>query len=172
MSETALERSPYDIQPDHIGGTPPNEDAEPVTCLWDEPTRTFNDWFYWSQNVDSPHTFVSSSDLQRWENSFASSIAYFYIQPTEDVQDILDDEQRETYSNKEALTKTANDRVTLLARKYVNDLTEEELSRFEILTQRLEKLKPRVTDADIDNLTHMVETVEKLNKIKNDLKER
>jgi len=53
-------------------------------------------------------------------------------------------------------------RVSLLARKYEGLSTVEDDARLAILTARLRKLAPRVTAADIDNLTTMVAELEQV----------
>ncbi len=61
----------------------------------------------------------------------------------------------------ESVTDNARDaRVTLLARRYERPSTVEDDARLAILTVRLRKLSPRVTAADLDKLTTMVDELE------------
>jgi hypothetical protein len=53
-------------------------------------------------------------------------------------------------------------RVVLLARKYEGLSTVEDDARLAILTARLQKLSPRVTSADFDNLATMVTEIEQV----------
>jgi hypothetical protein len=53
-------------------------------------------------------------------------------------------------------------RVALLARKYASISTTEDDARFQILTQRLGRLSPRVTPEDLNSLSTMVGRLEEM----------
>lgn len=58
--------------------------------------------------------------------------------------------------------RTNNDRVTLLARKYVahERFSEEEHARLAILTERLRQLVPAVTKSELENIDGMLRLIE------------
>jgi len=51
-------------------------------------------------------------------------------------------------------------RLELLARKYEGAASIEDMARLRILTERLRKLAPRVTDKDVEQLADMVADAE------------
>jgi hypothetical protein len=56
--------------------------------------------------------------------------------------------------------KARDVRLALLARKYEGVASVEDTARLQILTERLRKLSPRVTDKDVEQITEMVAEAE------------
>lgn len=81
------------------------------------------------------------------------------------------DFEPEVVSSAEA-SNTASVRALMLARKFGTGVDKEELSRIEILTARLRKLAPRVTDEQIDLQAEMVGMVEDVSSKLASLRER
>lgn len=65
-------------------------------------------------------------------------------------------------SKEDAVDRARDARVALLVRKFEGQSTVEDDARLAILTERLRKLSPRVTSADIDNATTMVGELEQV----------
>jgi hypothetical protein len=64
--------------------------------------------------------------------------------------------------HRDAADRVYDARVSLLARKYEGVSTVEDEARLAILTTRLRKLNPRVNSADLEQLTTMVDELEKV----------
>jgi hypothetical protein len=60
----------------------------------------------------------------------------------------------------DAVLKARDLRLELLARKYEDEASIEDMARLRILTERLRKLAPRVTDKDVEQLADMVADAE------------
>jgi hypothetical protein len=60
------------------------------------------------------------------------------------------------------LLKARDVRLALLARKYEGAASVEDTARLQILTERLRKLSPRVTDRDMDQVAEMVADAESI----------
>lgn len=56
--------------------------------------------------------------------------------------------------------KARDARLALLARKYEGAASVEDTARLQILTERLRKLSPRVTDKDVEQVAEMVADAE------------
>ncbi len=60
----------------------------------------------------------------------------------------------------DAVVKARDARLALLARKYEGTASVEDTARLQILTERLRKLAPRVTAADVEQVAEMVADAE------------
>ena len=83
----------------------------------------------------------------------------------------LDELQRQNISSKSQnyhepsiIERQANIRARLLAQKYEGTLNIEGNARLDLITARLNKLLPRVTDQDLDFLSQGVDKLEKISK--------
>jgi len=60
------------------------------------------------------------------------------------------------------ISRARDARLTLLERKYDGSASPEDVARFQLLTERIRKLMPRVTQQDFDTLNEMVESAESI----------
>lgn len=65
-------------------------------------------------------------------------------------------------AERDPLEAATEDRIRLLAKKFESGIDREELARLEILTLRLDRLVPQVTEQDVRMLEQMAERIEGL----------
>lgn len=70
------------------------------------------------------------------------------------------------------LISARESRITLLVRQYDGSTTKEEAARLEILTQRLRRLSPHVTVADVDELSNVIGRIEEISTRADELRGR
>jgi hypothetical protein len=91
--------------------------------------------------------------------SFRRDASQTTLESERDVETIAFDEAP-SFSAPTQLDLTSSHRSTLLVMKYEGASSKENQARIDILTQRLRKLSPRVTESDINHLDGAISSIE------------